>query len=128
MQFKKQLLAVAITSLVSSSAWATNGYAPHGVGQKSKGMGGVGVAYTQDTLAGGINPAGMVHQGNSMDLGIELFRPIRKTTISGTPGGFSDGTFDSDGRRLFLVPEFGYNHMLNNNIVYWCFSSLAPAA
>ncbi|TVT59491.1 MAG: long-chain fatty acid transporter [Sedimenticola thiotaurini] len=118
MQFKKQLLAVAITSLVSSSAWATNGYAPHGVGQKSKGMGGVGVAYTQDTLAGGINPAGMVHQGNSMDLGIELFRPIRKTTISGTPGGFSDGTFDSDGKRHFLVPEFGYNHMINNDMSF----------
>jgi long-chain fatty acid transport protein len=100
---------------MSQQALATNGYAPHGIGQISKGMGGVGVALPQDTLAGGTNPAGMVHMGNRMDLGIELFRPIRETTISGTP---FDGTYDGNGKKHFLIPEFGYNRMLNDNLSF----------
>lgn len=110
MQFKKQLLVAAITTLVSSSVLATNGYAPHGVGQKSQGMGGVGVAYPQDSLAGGVNPAGMVHVGNRIDLGANLFSPQRESTF--IPTGV---TYDANDKDLFLIPEFGYNHMLNNN-------------
>jgi len=117
MKLKKQLLAVAITSLTCTSAWATNGYAPHGIGQKAKGMGGAGVAYTQDTLAGGINPAGMVLQGNSMDLGIEIFRPIRWTTVSAGNGYFVPaGKYDGSAKKYFLVPEFGYNRMISNDM------------
>ncbi|WP_435686563.1 OmpP1/FadL family transporter [Sedimenticola selenatireducens] len=109
MHFRKQLLAAAISSLCVSGAWATNGYAPHGVGQKSQGMGGVGVAYSQDALAGGVNPAGMVHVGNRIDLGVNLFRPQRESTAIGGP------TFDGNDKELFLIPEFGYNRMLDAN-------------
>lgn len=109
MQFKEQLLSVAIISLATSTAWATNGYAPHGIGQISKGMGGVGVALPQDSLAGGVNPAGMVHVGNRMDLGIELFSPQRESKVGAT-------TFDGNDKDLFLIPEFGYNRMMNNQM------------
>ncbi|MES9879238.1 MAG: outer membrane protein transport protein [Candidatus Sedimenticola sp. PURPLELP] len=109
MNFKRQLLAVAISSLTVSSAWATNGYAPHGIGQISKGMGGVGVALPQDSLAGGINPAGMAFVGNRMDLGAEVFRPIRGTVVGGTDR-------DASAKKHFLVPEFGYNRMLNDKM------------
>ncbi len=110
MHFKKQLLAAAISSLFVSSAWATNGYAPHGIGQKSQGMGGAGVAYSQDALAGGVNPAGMVHVGNRIDLGVNLFRPQRESTF--IPTGI---TYDGNDKDLFLIPEFGYNRMLDAN-------------
>lgn len=110
MHFKKQLLVAAISTLCVSSAWATNGYAPHGVGQRSQGMGGVGVAYSQDALAGGINPAGMVNVGNRIDLGANLFRPQREATNL-----FSSQTFDGNDSELFLIPEFGYNRMLDAN-------------
>jgi len=113
MHFKKQLLAAAISTLFVSGAWATNGYAPHGIGQKAQGMGGVGVAYSQDALAGGVNPAGMVHVGNRIDLGVNWFRPIRSTDIVGHPT--SSGHFDGSDTKNFLVPEFGYNRMLNEN-------------
>lgn len=111
MNFKKQLLAIAVSTLVASSAWATNGYAPHGVGQKSKGMGGAGVAFTQDTLAGGINPAGMVHQGNKVEVGMEWFKPIRSTTVGGTE-------FSANKKTNFLIPELGYNRMAGDNMSY----------
>ena len=107
MYYKKQLLVAAISAVFASNAWATNGYAPHGIGQISKGMGGVGVALPQDSLAGGVNPAGMVHVGNRADLGIELFSPQREASVGAT-------TFDGNDKDLFLIPEFGYNRMLNN--------------
>lgn len=69
MHYKKRLLVAAITPLLASTAWATNGYFSHGVGQKSQGMGGAGVAFSQDTLAGGVNPAGMVHQATGLTWG-----------------------------------------------------------
>ncbi len=109
MHLKKQLLTAAISTLLTSSAWATNGYAPHGIGQKSQGMGGVGVAYSQDALAGGVNPAGMVHVGNRIDLGMSIFRPQRESTAIGGP------TFDGNESELFPIPEFGYNRMLDAN-------------
>ena len=115
MHNKERLLAAAITSFLASSAWATNGYAPHGIGQKSQGMGGVGVAYSQDALAGGVNPAGMVHVGNRIDLGLNWFRPIRSTNISGSPVPPANGHQDGSDTKNFLVPEFGYNRMLDDN-------------
>lgn len=108
MHSTKRLLTAAISTLFATGALATNGYAPHGIGQKAKGMGGAGIAFTQDSLAGGINPAGMVHVGNRMDIGIELFRPVREATLGAT-------TFDGNDTDLFLIPEFGYNRMLDAN-------------
>ena len=94
---KKLLLAAAISAVLSAPAFATNGYAPIGIGQSAKGMGGAGIAYPQDTLAGGINPAGMVHVGNRWDVGAEIFIPDRGFNLSGSPsltnpfGGYWDG-------------------------------------
>ena len=57
---KRNLLAAAIAAaLLPFSAGATTGYFQHGYGIKSKGMGGVGIALPQDSLAAATNPAGM---------------------------------------------------------------------
>ncbi|MCG8425759.1 MAG: outer membrane protein transport protein [Chromatiales bacterium] len=125
MKLKKALVAIALSSVIAPNVWATNGYAPHGIGQKAKGMGGAGVAFPQDSLAGGINPAGMAFVGNRLDIGAEIFRPVRDATLTGTdsnpmvppnPDGFSDGSFDGSDRELFLIPEFGYNRVLNDRM------------
>lgn len=108
------LALMAGSALVPAVAGATNGYFSHGYGMKAKGMGGAGVAYPQDALAAATNPAGMAMVGDRLDLGVDYFRPIREATISGTPGGFSDGTFESN-ENNFFIPEFGYNRMLNPN-------------
>lgn len=98
---------------LAGSAYATNGYFAHGYGMSAKGMGGAGIAYPQDTLAAATNPAGMVHVGNRMDIGLEIFAPDRGFTVGGT-------SFDGNGSGMmeswFPIPEFGYNRMVNNNM------------
>jgi long-chain fatty acid transport protein len=113
MKLKKIAVLIAIAGL-STSAFATNGYFSHGYGIKAKGMGGAGIALPQDSLAAATNPAGMVMVGNSMDLGVDWFRPIRSSELSfGAP---FDGTYDGSDTKNFLIPEFGYNRMINPNL------------
>jgi long-chain fatty acid transport protein len=96
-------------------ALATNGYFPHGYGLKAKGMGGASTATAQDSLRGAINPAGMVWAGSRMDLGGDIFMPHRDAERTGAGFPTLNGSVDS-GRTVFLVPEFGYNRMINSNL------------
>lgn len=121
MKLKKIAALLAITA-ASGSAFATNGYFSHGYGIKAKSMGGVGIALPQDSLAAASNPAGMAMVGDRMDLGLDLFSPIRTATWTGTPtpgptinnayGLVTANTEYKSGKNLFAVPEFGYNKML----------------
>lgn len=104
------LTALAMLPGVSS---ATLGYFSHGYGMRSVGMGGVGIALPQDSLAAASNPAGMVMVGTRYDIGIANFRPDREATIAGSAGGVVDGTYDANGEDSFFVPEFGYNQMIS---------------
>ncbi|WP_260292027.1 OmpP1/FadL family transporter [Sedimenticola hydrogenitrophicus] len=117
MHFKKQLLVTAISSLFVSGAWATNGYFAHGYGMKAKGMGGASTAMAADTFGGANNPASMVWVGDRIDLGADLFSPRREASRQNSTGfgGAYDGESDSD-RNYFLIPEFGYNRMINPNL------------
>lgn len=115
MQLKKIAALIAIAGL-STSALATNGYFSHGYGIKSKGMGGVGIALPQDSLAAAANPAGMVMVGNRTDLGVDWFRPIRETDI--TAPNPTAANYDGSDTKNFFVPEFGYNRMLNPNLSF----------
>jgi len=59
-----------IAILVPCAAWTLNGAAEIGVGAKSKGMGGVGIALPQDAFVATLNPAGLYCVGNSVDVGL----------------------------------------------------------
>ncbi|MDD5240191.1 MAG: outer membrane protein transport protein [Sulfuricella sp.] len=112
------ILAVAGLAMPGMAS-ATNGYFSHGIGIKAKGMGGVGIALPQDSLAAATNPAGMVLVGDRMDLGVDWFRPDRTTTWQN--GNFSDGVAAkagdyNSGSKDFFVPEFGYNMMLGEKM------------
>jgi len=112
---KKVLLATAVTAaLLPAAAFATTGYFSHGYGMKAKSMGGVGIALPQDSLAAATNPAGMALIGNRMDLGLDWFRPDRGAEIVGNP--MLSGTYDGNGASSFLIPEFGFNRMLDPNL------------
>jgi long-chain fatty acid transport protein len=52
----------------------------------------------------------MVMVGNRTDFGVDWFRPIRSTEITGL------GKFDGSDTKNFLIPEFGYNRMINPNL------------
>jgi long-chain fatty acid transport protein len=106
------VVAVSAVAVLPGVARGTNGYFSHGVGMKAKGMAGAGVAYPQDALAGGTNPAGMGLVGSRLDIGLELFRPDRGSEITGNDFPGIDGTYDANDKQNFWVPEFGYNRML----------------
>ncbi len=118
MKLKRLIGALAIAGLsVPGVALATNGYFSHGYGIKSKGMAGVGIAMPQDALAAATNPAGMVMVGDRLDVGLDVFMPRRGAEVTGTGMGLGiDGSYNGDGDKTFLVPEFGYNKMLGWNM------------
>jgi long-chain fatty acid transport protein len=114
---KTQLLLALAAIGLAGSAFATNGYFSHGYGMKSKGMGGVGIAYGQDALAAATNPANMVLIGNRWDVGVDYFRPQREAEIVGNGAG-ANGVYDGNGRQDYLVPEFGYNQMIGSDMSF----------
>lgn len=99
---------------LAGSAYATNGYFSHGYGMKAKGMGGAATTNTEDAFFGANNPAAAAFAGNRADLGADLFSPIREASNT---GAFGPGTVTSESdSEYFLIPEFGYNRMLNNDL------------
>lgn len=107
-RFKLSALAIATAMACSPAAFATNGYFKHGYGQKSEGMGGVGVALPQDSLAEATNPAGLAFVGNRADVGMELFNPRRDATVQDL-GGREGAHSATSGDTLFLIPEAGFS-------------------
>ena len=105
----KKLLTVAATAALFTpmAAMATNGYFGHGIGMKSMGMGGAGIALAQDSMASATNPAAAADVGNRIDFGLNLFRPDRKAALQGT-------SYDGNETAMFPIPEFGYNLDLGN--------------
>jgi long-chain fatty acid transport protein len=104
-------LIIALAALgFAGSAFATTGHFSHGYGMKSKGMGGVGIAYGQDALAAATNPANMVLVGDRWDAGIDYFRPQRESEIAGL------GKFDGNDSENYFMPEFGYNRMIRSDM------------
>ena len=119
MKFRSQWAVGLVFGLLVSPGHATNGYFAHGYGTIDKGMAGAATAYSQDAIAAATNPAGMAFVGNRADLGIELFSPRRKFTVSGSgepqPGTFYllEGTRQSRSE-YFPIPQFGYNRVLDD--------------
>ena len=112
MKIKKLIGVMAVAGFVlPGAALATNGMFSAGYGMKAKGMGGAATAMSQDAFGGATNPASMVFAGDRLDLGVDLFSPRREASRTGSGSGLN-GTVDSDSN-YFLVPEFGYNKMLN---------------
>lgn len=104
------------------SAYATNGYFLIGYGQKSRSMGGVGVAHPQGLMAAAANPAAIADVGMGVEFGLELFVPPRYAA-----GGEADPNFPTEfqfgtdgkvqsGANEFLIPSFGAVYEFNRKI------------
>lgn len=99
------LSALALALASSYTASANNGYFLIGFGAKSRGMGGVGIAYGVDGLAAGANPATMIQVDTGrFDIGGELFFPDRAVIHEG--GTIGDFKEESNGH-VFLLPSMG---------------------
>jgi long-chain fatty acid transport protein len=118
MQLRKVVLGLlAAGCFIPGLASATNGYFQHGYGLKAKGMAGASTAVVSDAMGGAVNPAKMVFVGDRIDFGADLFSPRRSVSRQGETafGGLYNGNADSDSH-YFLIPEFGYNKMINPNL------------
>lgn len=122
-QIAKKLLSAAITTavLVPAAAHATNGYFLPGYGAKAMGMGGVGVAYAQDSIGAAANPAGIADVGSRTDLGFGIFNPVRKAAVgsaseSGQASlfGFDDNSTSLN--RYYLMPSGGMALALDDKL------------
>jgi len=114
----KLISVCAVTAIFAApSAFATNGYFAHGYGMKAKGMAGAATATAEDAMGGAVNPAKMVWVGDRIDFGADLFSPRRSSERTGTSGFGTgmNGSADSDSN-YFIIPEFGYNKMINPNL------------
>ncbi len=108
---------IVLALALPATSFATNGYFSHGTSIAEKGLAGAGNAYSQDAMSASNNPAGMVLQGNRLDVGLALFAPMRSYTVTGTPNpppafSLQPGTFESE-NELFIIPQYGQNWMLN---------------
>ncbi|MBI3432722.1 MAG: outer membrane protein transport protein [Hydrogenophilales bacterium] len=114
MKFTRVFAFMALAGL-AGSAFATDGYFSHGYGMKAKGMGGAATATSNDAFFGANNPAAAAFVGNRLDLGVDLFSPRREASRTGSAGGAFNGSVKSDSN-YFLIPEFGYNQMVNTDL------------
>jgi long-chain fatty acid transport protein len=109
-------LACGVALAMPAASYATNGYFLIGFGAKSRGMGGVGVAYAQDGLAAAANPASMVDikmDTMRIDVGGELFNPPRAVLHDSAALGWTD---EQSGSNLFLIPNMGGAYKFNRDI------------
>jgi len=75
-------LGCALGIAAPASVFATNGMFLIGYGNKSRGMAGVGITMTHDTLASAANPATMAFiKGNQFDIGGDIFKANAQASL-----------------------------------------------
>lgn len=120
MTFKyRELFATILTATAAvfcSAAHAENGYMDIGIGAKSKGMGGVGVALPQDSLCAALNPAGMAMVGDRVDLGLNWLRQKGEAKFDSNGIAGTNRHFHSE--RPMLTPELGVNWMFEPDMSF----------
>ena len=118
MRYFAGVAVLALAVLGPNAAYATDGYFSHGYGMKASGMGGAATAVADDAFGGANNPATMVFVGDRIDAGITWFRPDRHAQREGSAGGTGalDASVDGNDTTNFLIPEFGYNHMMRPDL------------
>jgi long-chain fatty acid transport protein len=109
--------AAAISGLVAvSTASATTGYFALGYGAKAMGLAGAVVSNPQDSATIAVNPAGITAIGERADAGLRFFNPHREATLETSAFGATFDVDDKSRRNQFLIPNFGFNLKVGNNL------------
>jgi len=95
-------LGCALGIAAPASVFATNGMFLIAPGTKSRGMGGVSITRTHDTLASATNPAIMAHTGNRFDIGGDIFVPTAESTLG--EEGINKATEESKPEHMAIAP------------------------
>lgn len=117
-RISKGLLLVAIFSLglVPVASYATNGLFLIGNGNKAKGMGGVGIAISMDSLSAATNPATIAGMENRIDIGVDIFHPTVESTLGSVS---SESTASINGMGLdstFILPSMAGTYQVSEKI------------
>jgi len=118
----KRLLAAAIVGLLSgsTSAFATNGPFVIGFGAAAEGVGGAAVAFPQDAMAAGANPAGIANMGIRFDVSGTFFLPNRCAgevgLFQGSPDANGNVHCTESGSNIFLIPGMGFTFPFDDNL------------
>ena len=107
---KATTMAFAAAGLMATSAMATDGMFGNGTGARNKALAGAGVANEKDATAMSLNPAGLVHSEDQIDISATLFSPHREATWGAT-------TTESDSQ-YFVIPNIAYSHRMDANTVF----------
>jgi len=95
-------LSCALGVATPASVFATNGMFLIAPGTKSRGMGGVSITRTHDTLTSAINPATMAHTGNRFDIGGDIFAATSEATLG--EAGINQATVESKPEHMAISP------------------------
>jgi long-chain fatty acid transport protein len=109
--------ATVISGLVAAStASATTGYFALGYGAKAMGLAGAVVSNPQDSATIAVNPAGITAIGDRADVGLRFFNPYREAELETSAFGATYDVDDKSRRNQFLIPNFGFNLKLSDNL------------
>lgn len=105
-------LALGALLLIPAGAHATNGMFLIGQGTKARGMGGAGIAFPQDAIAGAMNPAGIGFLENHMraDMSADLFFPSAEAELG--------GTHEDSQANKFIMPAMGASYRFSRNLTF----------
>ena len=114
MKFTRFTQGFILSSVVATTAlYATNGDTLMGVGIKTRGMGGAGIALSQGAESALVNPALITEvEGKEISFGATVFMPSIDTTLP-TPGGMVEKSSKAD---LSLIPSVSLAQKLTEHI------------
>lgn len=117
----KRVIALAL-GLMSTAAFATNGYFAHGYSASQRAQGGAGTATSDDALIATINPAGIGRlKSMRWDANLSLFVPLREYEAD-APNATGFGIFATDEGRvksshnIFAIPGFALAAPINDTL------------
>jgi len=109
---KTGALAVAMSYLVPSLAYATNGLFMIGYGDKSRGMGGASIAMPVDAVSGVSNPANLSYVGGEFDIGMLFFTASVTGELGSTSSDSNVDLFYVN--NLFPMPNIAVSYPVND--------------
>jgi len=113
---KSGALVVAMSCFAPSVAYATNGLFMIGAGNKSRGMGGVGVALPLDSVSSVANPATISGMKDRIDIGVDIFNPRVESQL-GSVTSKSEASINGMGLdSIFFLPSMGITYQYSNDI------------
>lgn len=110
------LLLLASSIIVPTASYATNGLFLIGNGNKSRAMGGVGIAHPLDSLSAVANPATIAGMDDRFDIGMDIFMPNVESQL-GSVSAESVAAINGMGlESTYLMPAMGITYQWDDKI------------